>query len=151
MAYHNYATPRPSTEEQVNWNLSQKISEQIDILLRAGRKNSVLGNVLECFFMFKEIRLLINHHLNPEQLGAVDKLEDNINFATIKIKKLGIIEDDDFEFDGDSSKIHRVKRKLIQLRNDRILLVERYRKSVLRLLDAYGYLMERKTDSSYME
>ena len=135
-------------EEQVSWNLSQKLSDQIDGLLRAGRRNARRGEDLECFFEFKELRLLINHHFSPDQVEQLDNFEEEINKLSIELKK-STIEKDDLEYQEDSFE-RKLKTKLITLKNSRYLTIEKYRKLILKLLDEYGYLMERKQDASYM-
>ena len=139
-----------TTEEQVSWNLSQRISDQIDNLIQGCRRASLGGRQLSCFHQAKEIRLLINHHFKKDERERVDDLELQINDTSIEIKKAGLIEEEDeFEYDyGNREK--DLKRNLITLNNKRNLLVELYRKTILRLLDEYGYLMERKKEASYM-
>jgi len=138
------------TEEQVSWNLSQRISDQIDSLLNGCRRASLSGKHLNCFHMAKEIRLLINHHFNKIERKRVDYFEVKINDVSIKIKKFGLIEEEDeFEYDY-GSREKDLKMNLIILNNKRNILLEKYRKTILRLLDEYGYLMERKKDASYM-
>ena len=138
------------TEEQVSWNLSQRLSDQIDNLIQGCRRASLSGRQLNCFHMAKEIRLLINHHFNKMERKRVDELEVEINEVSIEIKKVGLIEEEDeFEYDY-GSRESDLKQKLIILNNRRNILVEVYRKTILRLLDEYGYLMERKKDASYM-
>jgi len=139
------------TEEQVSWNLSQEISTQIASLIRLSRTAIMSGNVLRCYFICKELRLLINHHLKPkEERPIVNKLERAINDVSLKIKSLGIVEEDDeYEFDEYSNN-DKIKIELMSLNNQRFLLVERYRRFLHHLLDTYGYLMERKSDSSQM-
>ena len=100
--------------------------------------------------MFKEIRLLINHHFTKIELGKANKLEEHINKLTIQLKKIGTIEEDEFEFDDNGHKLRNLKIKVILLKNERILTVERYRKYLIHLLDEYGYLMERKKDATQM-
>jgi len=139
------------TEEQVSWNLSQRISDQIDSLIQASRRASLGGRILDCFHQMKEIRLLINHHFKPAEKKLVDDLEEDINVVSLKIKKIGLVEEEDeFEYDYGNRETD-LKRNLIVLNNSRVQLVEQYRKTVLNLLDEYGYLMERKQDSSFME
>ena len=139
------------TEEQVSWNLSQAISGQIDALIQSCRRASLSGRILDCFHNAKEIRLLINHHFKPEERKSVDDLEEEINVVSLKIKKIGLVEEEDeFEYDYGNRETD-VKRNLVILNNNRVQLVEKYRKTVLNLLDEYGYLMERKQDSSFME
>jgi len=140
-----------TTEEQVSWNLSARISDQINNLLCSGRRCCINGNELQTFFYYKEIRMLINHHLKKEEVKQVNDLEKKINYVTIKLKRIKVIEEDEFEFDDNAQREKNIKIKIILLKNRRILLVEKYRKIVLKLLDDYGYLMERKQDSSHME
>ena len=140
----------PKIEEQVSWNLSQEISGQIASLIRTGRRYAISGDVLNSFFMFKEIRLLINHHLNSKEIEKVEDLEDAINRVNIEMRQLSIFEEDDFEFDDDGSRQRGIKLKLIVLKNKRLELNEKYRRKILDLLDSYGYLMERKKDSAHM-
>ena len=138
-----------ATEDQVNWNLSQRISDQIDSLLQSARRANLSGRILDCFHFNKELRLLINHHFNPEELERLDNLERDINNIFIEIKITGIKrENDEYEY---SRKPHDdPKKKRIMLINNRALLIEKYRKGILNLLDGYGYLMERKSDASKM-
>ena len=91
---------RTKVEEQVSWNLSQEISSQIASLIRLSRTAIMNGNVLRCYFLCKELRLLINHHLKEKEVNTSNVLERLINDTSLKIKALGFIEEDDeYEFD----------------------------------------------------
>jgi len=138
-----------TTEEQVNWNLNQEIANQIAYMLTTARGLFLKGHYIECYFVFYELRLQINHHLRKAEKRIADIYEDKINKIEIQIKSANInnSEEDEFEYDG-SNKQNLLKTKLILLRNERILLIKKYRMYVLKLLDEYGYLMERKKDST---
>lgn len=141
---------RSKVEEQVSWNLSQEISSQIASLLRTGRRHAINGNGLGCYFAYKEITILITHHFKPEQKGNVDKLEKAIDQVCLKIKSFIFSdeeEDDAFEITSDKK---NTRMRLHDLKNKKYLLIEKYRKLILNLLDSYGYLMERKEESSSM-
>ena len=139
-----------TTEEQVSWNLSQKISEQIDTLLRGGRNDLINGKIMGCFYKFKEIRLLINYHLKPKQLKRVNWFEKEINDDSLRIAKQGNTEEvDEFEY-APGRREKDLKKIIIDLKNRRFLMVEKYRKTIMKYLDDYGYLMERKEDASHM-
>ena len=137
-------------EEQVSWNLSQEISNQIASLIGTGRRFSLNGSPMDSYFIFKEIRLLINHHFTKPQRDKLNLLEKLINSAEIKIKNLVSTADDEDEYETgiNNNKIRR--SKLILLNNKRFLLVERYRRTIMKMLDEYGYLMERKRDATQM-
>jgi len=147
-----YYTPKikSTTEEQVSWNLSQRISDQIDSLLCSGRRCNLKANILDCFFMYKEIRILINYHLKPEEIKLVDRYEDLINKTSIELKKISAYAEEEDEFEYIEGNQKAIKLKLINLKNKRELYVESYRKLILTLLDNYGYLMERKSDAAHM-
>ena len=139
------------TEEQVSWNLSQRISDQIDSLIQQARRANLSGETLKSFHVFKEIRLLINNHFKSEERKRVDDFESEINEVAINIKILGRIQQgDDFEYEDNSSRRKENQIKVIRLRNKLSLLAEDYRKEVLHLLDEYGYMMDRKQDASSM-
>jgi len=143
---------RAKTEEQVSWNLSQEISSQIASLIRLSRAAIMNGNVLRCYFLCKELRLLINHHLKPAEVDTSNVLERLINDTSLKIRSLGFVEEDDeYEFDENANiNNNKIKLKLTILNNRRFLLVEKYRRLLHKLLDSYGYMMERKSDDSTM-
>lgn len=143
---------RTKVEEQVSWNLSQEISSQIASLIRLSRTAIMNGNVLRCYFLCKELRLLINHHLKPKEVNTSNLLERLINDTSLKIKSLGFIEEDDeYEFDENADiNNNKIKLELTILNNRRFLLVEKYRRLLHKLLDSYGYMMERKSDASTM-
>lgn len=143
---------RTKVEEQVSWNLSQEISSQIASLIRLSRTAIMNGNVLRCYFLCKELRLLINHHLKEKEVNTSNVLERLINDTSLKIKALGFIEEDDeYEFDENADiNNNKIKLELTILNNRRFLLVEKYRRLLHKLLDSYGYMMERKSDASTM-
>ena len=88
----------------------------------------------------------ITNNFEPEYI-----IPEKAEKIVANLKKLSTIEEgDDFEYDYQNVQ-QNTEMKIIELKNKRVLTVEIYRKTILRLLDEYGYLMERKQDASYME
>jgi len=106
-------------EDQVAWNLSSILIQQIGILIIRGSTYYTKGNLIKCFFDFQEIKTLIHADLDPNEKKHLDKLE-NILFKY---------------------------RKEIKINNNFNKYLRKYRERILEFLSKYGYLISKKKDS----
>lgn len=100
-----------------------------------------MGDVMGCYFNFKEIAILVDYILEDDEKKILEELENKINEQNIKmIKNMR----EEFENEEDERKM---RENMTMLRNDLGKEVNVYRKTVLKLLDNYNFLVSRKKDS----
>lgn len=134
---------RDSIDElkQVSWNLSEQFTWQIFSQIQAGSRKFMMGDVMGCYFNFKEIAILVDYILEDDEKKILEELENKINEQNIKmIKNMR----EEFENEEDERKM---RENMTMLRNDLGKEVNVYRKTVLKLLDNYNFLVSRKKDS----
>lgn len=131
-------------EQQVQWNLSGQISDQIGALIHSASRTFINGMIINCYFYMKEIKVLINHHLTPEELKEVKGIETLVaKYHKDYSELMKSFEDENYEDSDDEG----IKKKIKLSKTKRDFFVLRYRELIIRLLDSYGYLMQRKKDS----
>lgn len=64
-----------STNEQVAWNLSSILIDQIGLLLRKAVIENINGKIGNAFRIMQNVRLLIHHDLNEDELQELIELE----------------------------------------------------------------------------
>lgn len=136
-----------SPEEQVSWNLSQVLSNKIGSLISSASSNSLNGKEMNSFFCYREISILIYHHLSEKEREKIFDREKEINSVVAELNKLiRQFKREDIE----ASENESLKEQINRANTKRYFHIQEYKKLILNLLDTYGYLMERKKDSSRM-
>lgn len=125
--------------EQSSWNLSQYIIDSIGHLLQSASLNYRQGRINKCYFDFQEIALLINTDLNEEESKKIEDLNKKIGVL------LQFLDKEDY-----GSMTAEDKREILLKRNECSSNIRQYRLYIMSLLGKYGYLVQKKQDSSKM-
>jgi hypothetical protein len=135
------------TEEQVSWNLSGQIIQQIGFLLQNSSNYFTNGNFYQSFISGTEIVLFLEPHLSDEEKKEIMELETSFNRLENKFRNIARRKDeeeDEFLYTQKENK----KESLSLIKNQRFNTLARYRKLILNLLDKYGFSVSRKKDNT---
>jgi len=111
--------------EQVSWNLSQALINEISSLLLQSNTQYLQGKIDQAFFSLKAIKLRIIQNLSEEECQAFRKLE---NLSFLKLEKA-----------TEQQKLFLIGRNY-----------ENYNNLVMRSLQKYGFLIPFKQSSKQM-
>jgi len=129
--------------EQSAWNLSQQVIQQIGYLLQKASLDYTKGWRQDSFFSAQEITTLIYSDLNSSETKRLEQMEIEIgkNYRIWRVlanKNLNTnLEREEF-----------IRMKIAK--DTHAKLVRQYRLFVNGLLGKYGYLIQKKADSSKM-
>ncbi len=111
-------TDNPAPSDQVEWNLSSGIVNEIQNLLNTANRLYISGNILKAFWCLKSVKFRFIQSLEKEERTALRKIE--------KV-------------------FYEEKEK--SNRNKMTFYYEEYNEKIMDLLDDYGYLIPKKKDS----
>jgi len=126
---------------EVSWNMSGSLLQQIASRLNSAALYYLKGNMNACFHHTRECRLITTHHYGIEQKTEAKKQEKEIASILGKINYLN----EQIETETTSREI---KKELFKLKEDLINKLYDYRELVYFLLDKYGYMVMRKSDTT---
>ena len=133
-----------SVTEQVSWNLAQSITMQLANLLQKGSTHFLNGNLVACFYTFKEIKILIFADLKENERERLNDLEEKFykTSACFQIEYLRTRIAPEF--------YKKLKNSDSISRHEANKVIEKYRESIISLLANYGYLIGKKEDTGRM-
>lgn len=122
-----------TSNEQVAWNLSSILIEQIGLLLKKAITENINGKIGNAFRVMQNIRLLIHHDLSP------DEVKDLID---IEKKASAIINNGDL-YKGFKADEDKKAKYFIGLE-----LYIKYHNKIMNALKKHGYSIPGKLDST---
>lgn len=135
---------RKPIAEQVSWNLSESIIQQIGELLHQSRTAYLNGELDKCFYAVREIIFLIYADLNEDERNKIEDMRKRFleyhklsRVPNIKIKK--ILEKQYGEVPDFVDLKAKADEELAELR-----------KYLMILLDANGYTIQKKQETQRM-
>jgi len=136
-----------NTNQEVSWNLSQQIINQIGYLLQKASSDYANGKIYPCFVSTTEVSLFLEPHLTNEEKNKLIGLENNFNRTIMQINEASQIKERD-EFEYYTLKTKKTRLNIKKLISERIKILTTYRKLILNLLDKYGFSVSRKKDNT---
>ena len=114
-----------NTTSAVSWNLSQQLIFELNNLLVLADKRYLSGNISGWFFHLKAVKMRITQSLNNDERKILEGFEKQI----IVFENL---------------KPTPENRTLL------VTLIEKYNEQLMDFLEKYGYLIQKKKDSTKM-
>ncbi len=107
------------TSDQVEWNLSSALIAEIQSLLSISTRLYLAGNLKKAFWALKAVKFRFIQSLENKERTSLRKIEKDF-YEAINNKKTNVM----------------------------AFLYEKYTEEIMDLLEAYGYLIPKKKDST---